>query len=104
MSSALPVTTLRTGIEMPTPLARSIYLNLDSLMEKNPIAFFELVTLARDPGHQLFPGTEPALKNLSFLDGSGHLHRACRDLVLAAVEGQGEAMALLPYAETICRA
>lgn len=97
--SNLAVTTLRTGVEMPTILVRTTYLNLELLMTQNPIAFFELVTLARDPEHQLFPGTEPALGALSFMDGPGRLQTICRDLVLAAVDGEDGAMALLPYAE-----
>ncbi|MFD6356643.1 hypothetical protein [Nocardia tengchongensis] len=101
MSTAFPTTILRTGVEIPTPLVRTTYLNLQLLMEKNPIAFYELVTLARKPDHQLFPGTESALDDLHFTDGSGRLHTACRDLVLAAVDGEDESMTLLPYTEII---
>ncbi len=86
---------LRTGEEVPTPLVGTVMLALETLIEKNPIAFYELVQISRNPKHKLFGNTGDILSNLALIDANGQPCDATRLIVLAATEGEGLALKLV---------
>jgi hypothetical protein len=72
-----------------------IMLSLEQLFRENPITAYELTTLARDPSHVLWGNAVHDLTSLGLLQDDGSLHGAVRDVILAAVEGDGLAMHLI---------
>lgn len=79
--------TLRTGAEVPDVLLASVSSALGRLWATNPIAVFELVSLARDPNHELSGNSGEVLERFGLLQG-GRLHGAIKDIVLASTDGE----------------
>lgn len=69
-------------------------MSLEMLMDENPMAFYELVEICRDPDHSLFGNTAEVLKDLSLLQPNGTPHDVIRDVVLHHVTGDGLTMTL----------
>lgn len=44
---------LKNGSEVPEPVVVTTMMNIELLMEKNPIAFYELVQKCRNPKHKM---------------------------------------------------
>ena len=86
---------LRTGEEVPTPLVGAVVLVLETLVEKNPIAFYELVQISRNPKHKLLGNTGDILRDLALIEANGQPCDATRLIVLAATEGEGLALKLV---------
>ena len=86
--------TLRTGKTAPEPVVATTMLSLQHLCKKDPVSFYELVELCRDYSHQLWPGTEEQLIALSLIQPDCKVHSCVKDIVLAAVEGNGMNMSL----------
>lgn len=82
------VVTLRNGREVPRALVTPVLLSLEALLGRHPVALFELAALARDPSHALFGNTGQVLAELGLTE-DGKLHDAVRDIVLAAIDGEG---------------
>jgi len=113
---------LKNGTEEALPLVRITMLSLSALIEKNPIAFYELVMKCRNQNHKFFGNTADELVKLSLVTESGrltsqevisigkrldlkdgdsipeniqyHVHDSIRNIVLSAVEGEGLSMKL----------
>lgn len=91
---------LRTGEVALTPMVGAVSMSLKSLMQKRPIALYELVMLCRDPKHELFGNAGDILKELNLIEGDGRPHDDVRQIVLASTEGEGMDMHLVsPLAE-----
>lgn len=86
----------KAAADVPAPIRMTTYVAMEHLLESNPVAFIELVYLARDPQHELFPGTREVIESLALLDVFGKLHTAVRSVVLAAAAGNGLDIVLLP--------
>jgi hypothetical protein len=86
--------TLRTGVELPVPLVLTTTLALERTLHEAPIAFYDLVMLARE-GAEPFPPSVERLKALALLRHDGTLHDGVRDVVLASTEGADENMRLV---------
>jgi len=98
----LDTVTLRTGEVHSLGLVRTVHLLLRGLLDRGmAIPFYEAVTLARNPKHELWPGAADQLGGL--LDDAGAMHRAVREIIVASVEGEGLDMKLLPITESIKR-
>jgi hypothetical protein len=81
---------LRTGTEVPAPVARTTFLALDRLANgelTEIMALAEAAAIARDKAHQPFGNTGDILRELDLLDLDGHMHDVTRDVILAAVDG-----------------
>jgi hypothetical protein len=98
---------LKNGSEEHAGLVRMTMVSLASLMEREPIAFYELVELARNPAHALFGNTGEKLADLALLSlpdrNNGRpgallappsMHSSIRAVILSAVEGEGLDMVL----------
>ena len=57
---------LKNGAEECLPLVNVMMMSLRSLMQENPIAFYELVMKCRDHNHKFFGNVGDILKRLSF--------------------------------------
>lgn len=79
---------LKNGSTEAEPLVRAAMASLSRLFESDPIAFFELVSKARDRSHQFFGNTGDKLKALALVDGGGGVHDSLRNIVLSAVSGE----------------
>ncbi len=80
-------TTLRTGAQVATGTLKSTGATIRHLMDTDMIAVFELVALARNPHHDLFPGTDETLAELALIDEGGRMHDDTRRVVLAYFDG-----------------
>jgi hypothetical protein len=100
----LVVTHLRNGDEVPAVVVTTTMLSLQKLLAEQPIAFFELVEVCRDPLHKLFGNTGSTLYYSYGLATSpaGDIHEMVRSIVLSAVTGDGFNLSLgspLPESE-----
>jgi len=73
----------------------AVLMNLGLLMDRNPIAFYELVSLCRDPKHRLFGNTAEVIRDLSLIQSDGTPHEVVRNVVSHHVTGDGLNMALV---------
>ena len=96
--------TLRTGVEMPDALVRTVNLALSTLMNTNPVALYEAVEIARDRNHVPFGNTGDVLREMHLLESDGLMHGATRDVIRASAEGDGFDVRLVsPYAKEATR-
>lgn len=99
MSPQLDTVRLRNGAEEFRPFVALALLAFRALMKENPIAFYELVSVARDRHHRIFGGPDGfAAKTLKRTipglrvreDGTAQLHDSDRNVLLSAVTGEAE--------------
>ena len=81
--------TLRTGAVVPAVMISVVRISLEELMRTEPISFYELVCLCRDPGHTLFGDTLDLLKGRSLVEATGQPHDVIKQIVLASIEDDG---------------
>jgi hypothetical protein len=74
---------------IPEPLEAVTMFSVNELFDTEPIAFYELVEIARDPNHKPFGNAGEKLKKLSLLQENGEMHSAVREIVLAHTSGEG---------------
>lgn len=86
---------------IPDILLRTIYLSLATTLKENPIAFYELVQLARNPEHQLFGNTGQYLMKTGLMDSATRIQTTCVEVILAAVAGEELDMHLRPFSELL---
>jgi hypothetical protein len=92
---------LRTGARVPREAALAIWLNIRTLRQRNWIALYEAVLLARHPGYVLAADSVTTLHAWSVLGGDGLMRDTVRAVLLAATEGDGAEMILRsPFADT----
>jgi hypothetical protein len=80
---------LKSGEEMPASFVGEVFYSLQSLFKQYPVPFVELVSLARNPKHELFGRTGNILREMNFLESGMSLRDDVRLIVLAATEGEG---------------
>jgi hypothetical protein len=74
---------------IPNPLLNVTLMSVGMLFETEPVAFYELVQLCRDPEHKLFGNTGDKLKSLSLIQDNGQSHNSVREIVLKYTDGDG---------------
>jgi hypothetical protein len=94
---------LRNGDELPQPVVMVIFMTLKQLLEEHPIAFYEMVMIARNPSHKPFWNTGAHLARLGILEDGGAMHDATRSVVLASTEGELHEVRLVYPIEVTCR-
>jgi len=86
---------LKNGSEELSTLVAVIMMSLKNLIERDPISFFELVSKARDPNHEVFSKHQTdVLVGLSLMEPGGTLHNSVRNVTLSAVTGDDLDMTL----------
>ncbi len=92
---------LRNGNEEAKAAVTVVMMSLRALIDTNPIAFYELVMLSRDPEHIPFGNSGEILSRFALIN-NGKVHDTIRNIVVSAVEGDGFDMVLRsPVAPTI---
>jgi hypothetical protein len=89
----MEIAKLKNGKEEAGPLVAVVMVTLGRLFDEEPITAFELVTLARDPSHVLWPGTPEKLAALGLVE-HGRIQNSIRNVILSAVTGEGLDMVL----------
>lgn len=89
---------LKNGSKVPAAVVNSSLLVFTVLLNRNPLALYELIKKCKDDSHKLWVGTESVLKNLSLLDADGKVHESICDVLLSAVTNDGLDLAIgSPY-------
>lgn len=78
---------LKNGSEVPESVVATTMMNLECLMSKNPIAFYELVEKCKNPKHEMFGNTKKVAEELALMN-SGSVHDITKNIVLSAVQGE----------------
>lgn len=86
---------LKTGEEVPAPIVNVVMISLEALIKQNPLAFYELVQISRNPEHKLFGNTGDVLRQFALIEADRQPCDATRLIVLAATEGEGLALKLV---------
>jgi hypothetical protein len=79
---------LRNGKSAPEPAVKTTMINLQLVAGRDWLAFYELVSVCRDPDHSIFGDCGATLERLALLDAGGRPHEIVRDVVLSAVTGE----------------
>jgi hypothetical protein len=85
--SVMEMVMLKNGATVAKPIALVVMLSLKTLLEKDPISFYELVMKCRDSKHSLWGGVDKKLQELKLLASDGNVDRSIKDIVLSAVTG-----------------
>lgn len=92
---------LRNGAKEVKPLVVALMMAARSLIEDNPIAFYELICLCRNTNHELWGNAAEVLRTRNLIDDRGKVHDSCRNILPSAVIGDGLDMRIRsPLAET----
>ena len=84
--------TLKNGSREAKSLVAITMTFLRSLMNDDPIVFYDFVMRCRDFNYQMFVPTEDKLKNLSLLEHNGKPHNSIKNIVVSAVSSNGLSM------------
>jgi hypothetical protein len=90
----MKIVRLKNGAEEADLLVGVVMAHLYDLMDSNPVAFYELVLLCRDPNHKLFGNTPDVLRDSGFVRPDGQVHDSIRNVVLSGVTRDGLDMIL----------
>jgi hypothetical protein len=90
---SLKMVKLKNDSEAPESAVVTTMRNLDFLMKKNPIAFYELVQKCRNPKHDMLENTNAEVEKLALMQ-SGSIHEITKNIILSSVEGEGLGMTL----------
>jgi predicted NBD/HSP70 family sugar kinase len=96
----LTMVKLKNGAEEAEPVVKLVVMSIRTLLEsgkmEDTLAFFDLVSKARDPRYKVFsPVQENILKRLALLQPDGNIHESIRNVVLSAVVGESFEMRLV---------
>ncbi len=83
---------LKTGEELPVTVVAAIMSSLNTLMDgdvKDLVSFGELVAVCRNPKHQLSDEYRAYLASRGLIEDNGQPNETTRQVVRAAVEGEG---------------
>lgn len=78
---------LKNGASEARNLVEVAMFVLQALLTEDPVAFYELVMLCRDPKHELWGNTRDKLTERNLVESSGQPHSSMRNIVLSAVTG-----------------
>ena len=90
----MKVAILKNGSKEASSLVTVTMMNLRKLIESEPIAFFELVSMARDSTHKPFGNTNEVLQRFGLLDTNNCMHDSIKNIILSASTGGGLDMML----------
>ena len=85
----MQVIKLKNGSTELEPLIQATMLNINTLVEKDPLAIIDLVLKARDNSYQFFGDAEATLQRMGLIQKGGRIHQSIKNIVLSAAEGEG---------------
>jgi|SRR5579863_8194237 len=94
VEEALAPLLLKNGSQEPKAVVAVTMMGLRDLIQKYPIAFYELVMVSRDPSHRIFGNNAQILSKFNLAREDGHVHNSIRNVVISAVEGENIDMVL----------
>lgn len=77
--------TLKNGAEEVKPFVAVTIMALNRLFDEQPLALYDLLELAKDPGYPVFEASRKRLREDMLLSGDGKLDDSTRNVVLSAV-------------------
>ena len=87
--------TLKNGATEAMPLVTTIMMVLEDLLSNDPMAFYDLVMICRDPNYQPFGNARERLEARGLLaPRAKQPHRSIKNIILSAVTGDDLGMAL----------
>lgn len=88
---------------LPRAIIVPVWLNLEQMLDRDIVAFVELVYLARDPEHELFGGASTAeiFERYGFYDKVLGIQTTCKQVILAATAGTGADLELRSVHEVL---
>lgn len=89
---------VRTGEHIPLFIVTASFEALQALLQKDPLAFIELVRHCRDHNHVISEQYEQRIKAVSgvFYQGGGNrVHDFTKHVIVSAVEGDGMTMRIV---------
>ncbi len=87
---------LRGGPQEAEAVVRVLLMTLRGLYAEHWTAFYDAVMLARDPAHKIFSESQrKALLDLSLIGRGDQMHESIRNIIRAAVEGDGLEMRII---------
>lgn len=89
-----PTVRLRNGTEGTKQFVAVMMIALKGLMEKHPIALYDLHEMAKDSAHQPFGNSKQILSDLYLISDDNSIHESCRNVILSAMEGEGRNLRL----------
>lgn len=81
--------TLRNGSEEFAPLIQGLSMAVAGLTEREPLAFYEAVMVARNPKHEPFGGLGKVLRDMAWISQDGTMRDSIRNYLLSSAEGEG---------------
>jgi hypothetical protein len=90
----MKIVALKNGTQEPEVLVVTTMMNLDLLMESDPLAVYEMTMLCRDENHRLWGGYASTLARFGLLQPDGKVHSSIKNIVLSAVQGEDLEMKL----------
>lgn len=91
--------TLRTGIEHHKGLVVTMHMTCTDMLDRQPLAMFDAVSIARDPNYKPFGNNGQVLRDAALLEDSGTMSRTVREILCAFFEGDLLEMRLLGSGE-----
>jgi len=92
MTTEPVMVTLRDGTQIAEPTLRAVMVNLEDFSQTEPVAFYELAEMCRDPAHVPFGNTGDKMIARGFLDRTGHVQTTVQHVVLSALRGDGDTL------------
>lgn len=86
------------GVPEVRVLVVSTTVILNELWNEKPIVAYEAISLARDPGHQLFGNAGKVLEDMG-LTQNGEMHRSVRNIISASFHGDELEMEFVPLTQ-----
>jgi hypothetical protein len=93
-SKDLALVELKNKTTVPKSLVIVTMMSLKALLQKNPIAFYELVQKCRNSKHEMFGNTLEVATKLGLIIHDGRIHEYTKNIILSAVSGDGLDMSL----------
>lgn len=86
--------TLSNGAIENLGLVRATLLSL-RMMQKDPMTFYDAVTLAREPSYKIFQKPQQTMEEYGFINTAGTMHDSIRNIIVCAVKGEDFDMEIL---------
>lgn len=97
----MQISKLKNGAEEMRVLVGATMLSLKSLLADDPMAFYDLVELCKDPDYTVFGDNIDVLKAVALVGNDGKIHGSIKNIIVSAVTGEGLDMVLgSPVADT----
>jgi hypothetical protein len=71
------------------------------VMKNDPITFYDVAELARDPTYKIFEKPKQMMQDFHFINSMGKMHDTIRNVILCAVKGEDFGLYILPLDQIV---